>query len=384
MKNHLKIDESKKIVTVFSIASFLNDMGSDMIYPIWPLFVTSFLKADMAILGLIDGLGNAIVSISQAMSGYLSDKLRKRKIFVWSGYLFGSLSRIGYGLSTVWQHLIPFRILDRAGKMRGAPRDAIIADVSTKKTRAKNFGMLRTFDHLGAVTGIVICILLFERLKYRNLLFLSAIPSLIGAILIFLFIKERKIEKIYRGFPLKYLSKNFRLFLLLSVIFSLGYFSYSFLLVYATEFGLETTIIPVLYLIFTVVASLTSFQFGKLADKLGRKPILTLSYALFGLMCLGFTLVKSSIGLIILFVIYGLHMGAMEPVQKTFVSELSPKNYRASSLGTYQMIIGLCAFPASFIAGLLWVNFGMNAPFYFSLCLTAVTITLMMFVKENV
>src|SRR3989338_10573064 len=111
--------QEKKTIRIFAWGSFLNDLGSDIIYPIWPLFVTTFLGANMAVLGLIDGLGEAIVSISQAASGYLSDRIRKRKVFIWTGYLFGSISRVGYALSTDWQHLIPLKILDRAGKMRG-------------------------------------------------------------------------------------------------------------------------------------------------------------------------------------------------------------------------------------------------------------------------
>jgi len=143
--------ETRKTVRTFAFASFLNDLGSDMIYPVWPLFVTSVLGANMAVLGFIDGLGEAIVSISQAASGYVSDRLRRRKIFIWTGYLFGSLSRIGYALTTLWQHLIPFKIMDRAGKIRGAPRDAIIADISTEENRGKNFGLLRAMDNLGEV-----------------------------------------------------------------------------------------------------------------------------------------------------------------------------------------------------------------------------------------
>ena len=208
--------EKKKVVRIFALASFLNDLGSDMIYPIWPLFVTSVLGANMAILGLIDGLGEAVVSISQAVSGYLSDRIRRRKVFVWVGYIFGSLSRIGYALSTTWRHLIPFRILDRSGKIRSAPRDAIIADVSTKKDRGENFGLLRAMDNLGAVCGIMVCIFLFKTLGYRNLFFLAAIPSIIGAILIFAFIKEKKParENIYKGLSLKDFDKNFRLYLI--------------------------------------------------------------------------------------------------------------------------------------------------------------------------
>jgi len=370
-------------MAVFSSASFLNDFGSDMIYPIWPLFVTEFLKANMAVLGLIDGLGDAIVSMSQAASGYFSDKVRKRKVFIWTGYLFGSASRVGYAFSTVWQQLVPFRILDRSGKIRGAPRDAIVADISTKENRGRNFGLLRAMDNLGAACGVIASILFFSYLGYRSLFLLASIPSLIGALLIFLFIRDRKTKEIYKGLSLKDLTPNFRLFLILSAVFALGSFSYSFLLVYAREFGFEETVVMVLYLIFTVTASLMSLPFGKLADKLGRKSVLVLSYSLWGALCLGFVLIKSYMGVVLLFVLYGLHLGAIQPVQRTFVSELSPTEYRASMLGAFQMIVGLCALPASVVAGLLWLNFGMSAPFYFSLGLTSLTIALMVFVKEQ-
>jgi len=377
--------ETKKTIRTFALASFLNDLGSDMIYPIWPLFVTSVLGAPMSALGFIDGLGEAIVSISQAVSGYISDKIRKRKIFVWTGYLFGSLSRVGYAISSVWQHLIPFRILDRAGKIRSAPRDAIIADISTKENRGKNFGLLRAMDNLGAVCGIIVCILFFKLLGYRNLFLLAAIPSVIGASLIFHLIKEKKPAdiKIYKGLSLKDLDKNFKLFLLLSSFFALGSFSYSFLLIYAKEFGFQTAFVPVLYLVFTTVASIFSVPFGKLSDKIGRKQVLMLSYIFWGLVCLSFIFFRSHLAIILTFVLYGLHKGALEPVQKTFVSELSPIKYRASSLGGFQMVVGLCALPASLIAGILWDKISIFMPFYFSLSLTALSIIMLIFVKEN-
>lgn len=115
----------------------MNDLGSDIIYPIWPAFLTQYLKANMTVVGLIDGLGDAIVSISQALSGFLSDKFQKRKVFIWVGYLMGALSRIGYALSTTYHPVIFFRVLDRAGKIRSAPRDAAVADVSNDNTREK-------------------------------------------------------------------------------------------------------------------------------------------------------------------------------------------------------------------------------------------------------
>ncbi|MFQ5758298.1 MAG: MFS transporter, partial [Candidatus Bathyarchaeia archaeon] len=321
----------------------------------------------------------------QAGSGYLSDRVGKRKVFIWTGYLFGSLSRVGYALSRVWQHLIPFKILDRSGKVRGAPRDAIVADVSTEQNRGRNFGLLRAMDNLGAVCGVIACIVLFNYLgwEYNNIFLLASVPSLISALLVLLLIKEKKTRQIYKGLSLRDLSDNLKLFLFLSAVFALGSFSYSFLLVYAQEFGFETGFVPILYLLFTAVASVMSLPFGKLADKVGRRPILVLSYSLFGLMCLGFIYVGSFEGVVILFILYGLHRAAAEPVQRTFVSELSPPRYRASILGAFQLVIGLCALPASLIAGILWESFEKFAPFVFSLSLTILAIILMAFVKES-
>jgi len=378
-----KSGESRKTVRVFAAATFLNDMGSDMIYPIWPLFVTTVMGANMAILGLIDGLGDAVVSISQAASGYLSDKYRKRKIFIWTGYLFGGISRIGYAFSRSWPQLVPFRVLDRAGKIRGAPRDAIIADVSTRANRGSNFGVMRMMDNLGAVVGILITLFLAGYLSYQKIFLIAAIPSLIGMALILLFIKERRTKKISKGISFHNLDLNLKLFLVISAIFALGSFSYSFLLVYASKFGFPAAFIPILYLVFTAIAAILSLPFGKLADLIGRKKVMQLSFLFFALMCAGFVMLKSSLGLILMFVLYGMHRAAIEPVQRAFVSELSPQRYRASTLGAYQMVIGLMALPASIIAGVLWDHLGAVVPFIFSLALSAIAFLLLFFVREK-
>lgn len=378
-------NESKKTIRIFAWGSFLNDLGSDIIYPIWPLFVTSVLGANMAVLGLIDGLGEAVVSLSQGFSGYVSDRIKKRKVFIWVGYLCGGLSRIGYSLSASGAHLACFKVLDRAGKIRGAPRDAIIADISTAENRGRNFGLLRAMDNLGAVCGIVISILFLNLLGYRALFLLAAIPSLVSSFLIFSRIKESKAEhiQVYKGISFRHLDDNLKLFIFLSSIFALGAFSYSFLLIYARECGFKVGFVPVLYLLFTLVAAVFSLPFGRLSDKIGRKPVLFLAYAFWALTALGFILFRGYAAVIIGFVLYGLHKAALDPVQKTFVSELAPSEYKASILGGFQMAIGLCALPASLIAGLLWDKIGLTAPFYLSLALSLAAIILLGFVKES-
>ncbi len=377
--------DKTKTIRTFALASFLNDLGSDIIYPVWPLFITAVLKANMTALGFLDGLGDALVSLSQAASGYLSDRIKRRKVFIWTGYFFGALSRLGYSLSTIWPHLIPFRILDRTGKIRSAPRDALVADVSTEDNRGTNFGFIRAMDNLGAIFGILICIFFFNLLGYRILFALAALPSIVSALLIFFLIKERKTKKIkiYRGISLKDLDRNFKLFLLLSSFYAIGAFSYSFLLIYAKEHGFKVTFVPVLYLIFTATASLFSFPFGKLSDKVGRKSVLMLSYIFWIAVCLILISRPDRLMIILVFLLYGAHKGALEPVQRSFVCELAPLKFRASCLGGFQMITGLCALPASFLAGILWTTLGMFAPFYFSLTLTVLAGVMLTFVRKR-
>ena len=335
----------------------------------------------------IDGIGDAIVSISQAVSGYLSDKFGKRKIFVWLGYFFGAAARVGYAVSSVWLWLIPFRVLDRAGKMRGAPRDAMIADASADSERGRNFGFLNTFDNLGAALGVIFAIIFINWLGYRNLFLIAAIPSLVASLIILFTIKDVKISetKIYKGLRLNNLDLNFKLFLILSAVFSLGSFSYSFLLIFAKNFGFISLMqTSVLYLLFTLVASFFSLPFGKLSDRLkSRKKILNIAFFLWLAVCAVCVISKSWLAVVVAFVIYGLHLGALNTIQAAFVSELSAPQYRASSLGGFRLVTGLCALPASMAAGFLWDHWGLRAPFYLSAALTVFAIIMLSFIKEN-
>lgn len=379
------VPEKKGTIRKLALASFLNDMGSDMIYPVWPMFVTSLPGANMVILGLLDGLGDMVVSVSQALSGYLSDRWKRRKPFIWIGYLMGSFSRIGYATSIVWPQLFVFRILDRGGKIRSAPRDAMVADLSTGKNRGLNFGFLRSMDHLGAVFGILICIALVEKLGYRNLFFLAAIPSLVGVAVIFFLIRERVElrDRVFKGFSIKDYKPDLVFFFILSSFFSLGFFSYSFLLLYAKKAGVVDTTLIMFYLTFTLSASLSSGPFGKLSDRIGRKKILALSFLLWISVCFSFHLFTTPAGMFAVFVLYGLQKGALEPVQRAYVSELAPQEARASVLGTFQMVTGILSLPSSVLAGMLWDRFSPNAPLYLSGVLTVIALVLLSFVKES-
>jgi len=377
--------EHKKTVWIFAIASFLHDAGSDIVFSVWPLFLTEVLGANMEVLGFIDGLGEAVVSISQAVAGYISDRIRKRKIFVWLGYLLGGLARIGYAISPTWQSIVPFRVLDRSGKIRSSPRDAIISDVSLRETRGGNFGLLQAMDNLGAIVGIMIAIFLIPIFGYRKMFFLAAIPSVLAVLLIVFFIKKERPsdKKIYKGIRLKDLSKNLKLFFFLSAVFGLGSFTYSFLLIFAKRFGFTLTQIPLLYLLFTVTAAIVSVPFGKLSDKIGRKNLLFLALFFWALVPVLFIFFKSFLGIALAFLFYGLHEGAIDPSQKALVAELAPKEYVASTLGGFQMVIGLFSLPASLLAGILWDKIGIATPFYFSLFLTIIAAFLLIFVKEK-
>ncbi len=382
---HFQKNNDRKVIAVLSLASFLHDVGSDMVFSVWPLFVTQVLGANMAIVGLIDGIGDAVVSVSGTVGGYISDRVRKRKIFVWIGYLFGGVSRIGYAFSPSWQWLIPFRFMDRSGKIRSAPRDAILSDISTRENRGSRFGILRAMDNFGAVVGILIAIFFLQTLGFKTLFLLAAIPSVLAVILILFFVSEPKQvgKELFRGIRFSDFDSNLRLFMILSGVFALGSFSYSFLLIFANKFGFANYQVPILYLLFTLVAAFASIPFGKMADKFGRKNVLYLSYGFWAIVLFAILFFANAIGIITAFIFYGLHKGAMEPVQKTFVAELAAKEYVASTIGAFQMVLGFASLPASLLAGLLWDNVSPMTPFYFSLVLTILSGVMLTFVKEK-
>lgn len=392
------------VITTFGTASFLNDMGSDIVFSIWPVFVTLLTGTTLAplILGLVDGVGDMVVNISKGFAGFLSDRLQKRKPFIWSGYTMGASSRIIYGLAPFWQLLIPAKILDRAGKVRGAPRDALIADVSSHETRGRIFGILRALDNAGATIGVLITLAFVTFLvpwltvvysldllaSLRVLFIAAAVPTLIGALLVIFRISDYRKDTKKPRFQIAGISRSLVLFMILSVIFALASFSFSFVTLFAGSYIILPAInpvlgVPVAYLIFTLTAALTSAPFGKLGDRVGRRPTILLGFSFFGVMCVLFLFAPNFWTVLFALIFYGASIGATVPIQSSLVSELSPLDVRASVLGFYQMLIGFAALPASFIAGLLWVFFGQSFTFGLSLILTVIAALLLPFINET-
>ncbi len=275
---------------------------------------------------------------------------------------------LGYIISSAFPSLLFFRMLDRSGKMRDAPRDAIIADESTAADRGGNFGILRTFDNLGAVGGIVAVLVLLPVLSIRSVFLIAAVPSFVAALLVIFAIREKHNGiTLFSGFCFTGVAPALKRFFAASVLFSLGTFSYSFLLLYARDFGIPLLQVPLFYLLFTLVASLGSYPFGWLSDKIGRRAVVAMSFLLWAMTAGIFLSRPGLFGIILAFVCYGLHSAAFETVPRAYVAELSPRDRRASCLGAFKLGTGLAALPASLAAGLLWQYAGFAAPLYFSL-----------------
>lgn len=375
--------ENKKTVWLFSLGAFLNDFGYYAIITIWPIFVTSIIGASVTFLGFIDGLGDAFVSLSQAGSGFLSDKLRKRKVFIWLGYFLAFISRLIYAISNQSWHLIPGKVLDRAGKMRDAPRDAIVADIMPREKRASAFGILRAADRGGAVFGLIASILLVGYFSYRQMFLLAAIPSLIGSLIVLFFVREHaRADHLKPEFSFKFVSRDLRIFTLTSAIFTLGAFSDSFYILAASKLGVSLKFVPLFFLAFLFFSSVFAIPFGKLSDKISRLFVVAIAFILFIAVNLIFIFYNSFWMIFLAFVALGIHSAAYEGNLKTIVAEFAPSNIRGSIIGSFQMLIGLIALPASLIAGILWDGIGLKAPFVLSLLLTLVALILLFFVRE--
>ena len=376
----------KKNVFVLGLASFFADISSEMLYPIIPIFLTSSLGAPMSVVGLIEGIVESTASVLKAVSGWLSDSIKKRRPLVVLGYLSSSLAKPVLFLSYSWPVVLLARFVDRLGKgIRTSPRDAMIADSSEASYRGKAFGFHRAMDSLGACIGPLLAIWFLSVFKENlRLVFLVAfIPALLAVLTLIFFLKETPITARAEGagkrFDVKFLNSDFKKFLIASSIFAIGNSSDAFLILRSKQLGLSVTLVILAYVLYNISYSALSLPFGALSDKMPRKRVMIMGYSIFALVYVGFGLAASAKIIWALFPIYGFYIAMTDGVGKALVSDMVQEEHRATALGLYHFVLGIFAFFASFIAGLLWTRVGVSAPFIYGAA-TALLSSLALFI----
>ena len=360
----MSTDISKKLspnILLLGLVSFLADASTHMIKPILPAFITALGGSSLAV-GGIGGLTESATSLLKVLSGYWSDRIRRRKPFLFLGYLTSAAAKLLFPLSTAWQHLLILMPAERVGKgLRGAPRDALIAALVKEPVRGRGFGFHRAMDSAGAIIGSLAAFLLVTRfdLPVRSILVVGAIVAFAAVAPIFAVREKRRHEGSSDppGLSLRGFSIPFYLFLIVATIFGLGNFSYMFFILRALDvFGpngsLGLTIL--LYALINVTYAGLSVPAGALSDRIGRKKVLLMGYGLFAATCLGLVLARGWPDLFFLFALYGGFRALTDGPQRALVADLVPFEIRGTALGVFHTAVGLAALPASLAAGALW------------------------------
>jgi MFS family permease len=374
-------------VLVLGIVSLFADMSTEMIYPLIPLFLVSVLGATFIDVGLIEGVAESTASILKIVSGYLSDRFGKRKPLVYSGYAIAAIAKPLLAFTTGWQQVLAIRFLDRMGKgIRDSARDAIVSE-SKSLGVGRSFGFQRSLDTLGAVIGPLIAVALFGILSFRGLFLLAFIPAILATALVVFFVKETAVgSRSKQSYKVSFRSfdANFRIFLLGLGLFFVGNSSDAFLFLRAQNLGIPTLVVPLLYLLMNVIYAVFAFPFGIISDKIGRKAVLLMGFAIFFIVYLGFAFASSALVLWVLFPVYGLYYGLTDGVSKALVSDLAPPYLKATAFGTYYFVVGVVALPASLIAGTLWQTVGPTFAFlYGAFMAVAAFMIIGFFVRSN-
>lgn len=361
-----------KNVFVTGLVSFFMDVSSEMIYPLVPLFLSNVLGANKSLIGLIEGIAESTASLLKVFSGWFSDKIGRRKGLMAAGYAISTFSRPLMAVAGGWHQVLASRFIDRFGKgIRTSPRDAIIAESTDRRFLGRAFGFHRSMDTMGAVVGPGLAFFLLGLFSndYRKVFWLSMVPGLFAVLLIIFFITEKKSclpkHSERPKLTLKHFDRRFRWFLLVVTVFALGNSSDVFLILRAQQVGMATALIPVVYLLFNLVYSVSSILAGMAADRFGRKRVILSGFLLFAIVYYGFATAADAGIVWLLFGFYGLFMGLTEGVQKAFLTTIIPADFKATAFGVYNTAIGLAMFPASLIAGWLWDHISPAATFYY-------------------
>jgi MFS family permease len=388
---HKKIFGLHPNIFFLGMVSFLTDISSEMIFTLLPLFLSNILAAAPVIIGTIEGVAESAASLLRLVSGWISDKLGKRK----------ALAIIGYGLSTAvkplmyvagtWGLVLGVRFADRLGKgIRTAPRDAIVADSLGVRERGKGFGMHRSMDTFGAVLGLVLAAGAVYLLQggnlelglntYQKLVLIGIVPAVL-ALVMFVFVRE--VKRVIRtdssadketglsvtsaGSPkaANSFDRRFKFFLGVMIVFTLGNSSDAFLILRAQNLGSCVLDILLMLILLNFVYATLSTPAGIISDRLGRRRVIILGWLVYATTYFGFASASASWQIWLLFGIYGVYQGLTEGVARAFVADLVPENSRGTAYGLFHSLVGITLLPASIIAGWLWQAVGPAYPFYF-------------------
>ena len=384
------------------LVSFFTDVSSEMIFTLVPLFLTNVIGISTTLVGLLGGISDSTDSFFRLISGWIGDKIGKRKFLTTLGYGLATAVKPFMLLANSWGAVTVIRFGDRIGKgLRSSSRDALLADSLGPNERGKGFGLHRAMDTAGAVIGlatVAIIIYLLEgtsafdmqRNTYHMMVLVGIFPAVIAVLILIGLVRERKKEsaKTTTGTETVVQAKStfglhFKLFLIVMVIFTIGNSSDFFLILRAQN--IHTPLIQVvgMLIVFNVVYSIVSLPMGVLSDKLGRRRVLAFGWFIYALVYLGFALATSVWQAWLLFAVYGLYYGTTQGVANAFIADLVPADRRGTAYGLFQGITGLALLPASVIAGWIWSAISPAATFYLGAALACLAILgIMLLVKE--
>lgn len=369
-------------VWAVSLTSFLMDISSEMVINILPLFLANVLGVKTNIIGVIEGLAEAVASILKVFSGWLSDQVGSRKWLAVVGYGFSALTKPFFYFAGTWGAVAGARWADRVGKgIRTAPRDALVADSIDERHRGLAFGFHRAADTAGAMVGLLIALGIVWAAQrgavglgedvFRTVVLVSIAPAFLAVIALAILSRDVAVkgQRTAPRFAFRSLGKPFMVFMLIVGLFDLGNSSDAFLVLRAQERGLSVAGILGMLITFNLIYTVISAPAGALSDRIGRRKIIIGGWIAYAAIYLGFGFARTAWHIWLLYALYGLYYGLTYGTAKALVADLVPAELRGTAYGTYNAILGILDFPASAIAGILWQGiggwqgFGPSAPF---------------------
>jgi MFS family permease len=372
--------------------SLFSDASHEMTTAALPSFLTELIGAASApqVLGLITGLSDASSSFVKILSGWLSDRMRRRKPLVVFGYFLTGLFVGIIGFARNWVEILVYRVLAWIGRgTREPPRDALLADSVNKKFYGHAFGFHRAMDTLGAIIGPLLVFLLISVLGTRNIFFLSLIPGSLAVLVIAIGVKEKaRVLEEHKGlfWHLKSLPKNFKVFLFIMFIFGMANFNRALFLLRVQEVLtpvngviIAVSISILLYTIRNVAQALADYGIGSLSDKVGRKRLLAFfGFFLFGVTSVGFVYAADIYFFTLLFVLSGISAATYTALEKAFAADILPSNVRGTGYGILQTMDGIGDFLSSFVVGTIWILVSSGAAFVYAASLSFASMLLLL------